>query len=230
MNYLKKNLHRIEEQIEKICKDTGGNKDSVQIVAVTKNMSVETIKEAVSCGVKNIGENKVQELIEKYEQLKDLQVKWHFIGHLQTNKVKYLVDKVSLIHSVDSFRLADKISQECIKKETEMDILIQVNISQEESKFGIGSEETLQLVKKIAQLQCIKIKGLMTMAPDTDLPENTRYVFQGLRELAALIQAEKIPNVSMQELSMGMTNDFPIALEEGATLIRIGSGIFNATN
>ena len=180
-------------------------------------------------GVKDYGENKVQELCDKYEILpKD--IKWHMIGHLQRNKVKYLVGKASLIHSVDSIRLTEQIEKEYAKADEIANILIEVNMAQEESKFGITSEETEQLVREIAKFPHIRIKGLMTIAPYTDNPESNRVYFRNMKKLSVDIENKNIDNVSMSVLSMGMTGDYQVAVEEGATLVRVGTGIFGERN
>ncbi|MDW7675903.1 MAG: YggS family pyridoxal phosphate-dependent enzyme [Bacillota bacterium] len=198
----------------------------IKLVAVTKTLPIEAITNVYDLGIYDIGENKVQELLEKYDQLKHLNINWHFIGHLQTNKVKYVVDKVSLIHSVDSFKLAKEISKECVKKNICVNILIQFNVVGEDSKYGFAPEEAIKIVEKISLLNNLKIKGLMTMAPFVENPEETRRCFRGLTTLANLIREANIPNVEMQELSMGMSNDFQVAIEEGATIIRLGTGLF----
>lgn len=226
MDEIKDNLVKIRDLINKACDKVQRNPEEVTLVAVTKTLPGDIIKIAYDCGVKLVGENKVQELVDKKEQLADLPISWHFIGHLQTNKVKFIVDKVAMIHSVDRLKLAGEISRECEKKNTTADILVQVNISGENSKFGVQADEAIKLISAIAQLKHINVKGLMTMAPYTENPEEVRYVFAGLKELAEKVRQEKNPGVEMKELSMGMTNDFQVAIEEGATLIRVGSGIF----
>lgn len=190
---------------------------------------IEMIEEAMEAGARVFGENKVQELCDKYEQLpKDLH--WHLIGHLQRNKVKYIVDKAELIHSVDSLKLAEEISKEALKKNVEVNILIEVNVAEEESKFGVSVEETPVLVEEIAKLPGIHIQGLMTIAPYTTDPEENRPVFRTLKKLAVDIKKKNIDNVCMDVLSMGMTGDYQVAVEEGATLVRVGTGIFGERN
>lgn len=202
----------------------------MKLIAVTKTQNTGRIIEAIGCGINLLGENKVQELVEKHDSLAKFDPQWHLIGHLQTNKVKYIVDKVSLIHSVDTYKLAEQIAKEWGKKNRSIDILIQVNIAEEESKYGVASTHVLELIKKVSQFKPIKIKGLMTMAPYEKNPEDVRFVFRELKDLAEKVNKEGIPGVEMDQLSMGMTNDFEIAIEEGATLIRIGSGIFGERN
>ena len=207
---------------------TKAGKD-VTLIAVSKTKPIEMIEEAMEAGARVFGENKVQELCDKYEQLpKDLH--WHLIGHLQRNKVKYIVDKAELIHSVDSLKLAEEISKEALKKNVEVNILIEVNVAEEESKFGVSVEETLALVEEIAKLPGIHIQGLMTIAPYTTDPEENRPVFRTLKKLAVDIKKKNIDNVCMDVLSMGMTGDYQVAVEEGATLVRVGTGIFGERN
>ena len=176
-------------------------------------------------GIIDYGENKVQELTDKIETISE-PLNWHMIGHLQRNKVKYIVDKVKLIHSVDSLRLAEQINQEAMKKNVDVDILIEVNIADETSKFGLNTEEVIDLIKKVSTLQNVHIKGLMTVAPFTDNPEENRPYFRNLKQLAVDINCKNIDNVTMSVLSMGMTGDYEIAIEEGATMVRVGTGIF----
>lgn len=187
------------------------------------------LKEAYETGCRDFGENKVQELVDKYEVLpKD--IRWHMIGHLQRNKVKYIVDKVYLIHSVDSLRLAEEISKEAAKKNVDVNILVEVNVAGEETKFGTGCEEAKQLVRDIAQLPHVHIQGLMTIAPYVENSEENRIYFQQLKKLSVDISSENIDNVSMKVLSMGMTGDYAVAVSEGATYVRVGTGIFGERN
>ena len=177
----------------------------------------------------DFGENKVQELVEKYENVSK-PVNWHMIGHLQTNKVKYIVDKVCMIHSVDSLNLAKTIEKEASKRNVTVNVLIEVNVAQEESKFGVSVDEVLPLINEIKDLQHVRVKGLMTIAPFVDDPEDNRVYFRKLRDLSLDIQSKSIDNIDMSVLSMGMTNDYEVAVEEGATLVRVGTGIFGARN
>ena len=222
---IQENLAKVEENIAQACKRCGRNLEEVTLIAVSKTKPVTMIQEALACGKREFGENKAQEMKEKYEVLpKD--IKWHFIGHLQTNKVKYVVGRACLIHSVDSLRLAEAIEAESAKKDVISDILIEVNVAEEESKFGLKTEETIDLVENIAKLPHIRIKGLMTIAPFVRNQEENRVVFRKLRELSVDIAKKNIDNVSMSVLSMGMTNDYEVAIEEGATYVRVGTGIF----
>lgn len=226
---IQENIKLVEENIKKACEKVGRDVNEVTLIAVSKTKPYTAIEEALPTGVKDYGENKVQELCYKYEILpKD--IKWHMIGHLQRNKVKYLVGKASLIHSVDSIRLAEQIEKEYAKADEIANILIEVNMAQEESKFGITSEETEQLVREIAKFPHIRIKGLMTIAPYTDNPESNRVYFRNMKKLSVDIENKNIDNVSMSVLSMGMTGDYQVAVEEGATLVRVGTGIFGERN
>jgi len=223
---IKEKLKEVEENIEKACKRANRNKDDVTLIAVSKTKPTKMILEAMDYGTVDFGENKVQELVSKYEEINDSKINWHLIGHLQRNKVKYIIDKVCLIHSVDSLRLAEQISSEAKKKGLVCDILLEVNVANEETKFGISVDECLDLVEKIALLEGVHIKGLMTVAPYVVDPEENREIFRKLRKLSVDIKSKNIDNVSMEVLSMGMTNDYEVAIEEGATLVRVGSGIF----
>ena len=226
---IQENIKLVEENIKKACEKVGRDVNEVTLIAVSKTKPYTAIEEALPTGVKDYGENKVQELCDKYEILpKD--IKWHMIGHLQRNKVKYLVGKASLIHSVDSIRLSEQIEKEYAKADEIANILIEVNMAQEESKFGITSEETEQLVREIAKFPHIRIKGLMTIAPYTDNPESNRVYFRNMKKLSVDIENKNIDNVSMSVLSMGMTGDYQVAVEEGATLVRVGTGIFGERN
>lgn len=219
------NLERVQRDIEAALHRSGRDSQDAVLIAVSKTKPVSMIMEAYEQGIRDFGENKVQELTDKYEQLpKD--IRWHMIGHLQRNKVKYLIGKTVLIHSVDSLRLAEEISREAAKRNVDVDILVEVNAAQEESKFGTSFEEAYALVSQIAVLPFIHIKGLMTIAPNTDNPEENREYFRRLKQLAVDITRENVDNVSMKVLSMGMTNDYVVAVEEGATYVRVGTGIF----
>lgn len=214
---LKENLADVEAKIVKACENSGRQRDDVTLIAVSKTKPVETLKEAYDLGVRVFGENKVQELTDKYEALpKDIQ--WHMIGHLQRNKVKYIVDKVAMIHSVDSLRLAETIEKEAAKKAVIVPILIEVNVAQEESKFGLKPEEVLPLIEQIADFSHIRIKGLMTIAPYVDNAEENREIFRELKKLSVDIAAKNINNVTMSVLSMGMTGDYMVAVQEGQPL------------
>ncbi len=218
------NLRSVQQNIEE-ARTRAGRSDNVTLIAVSKTKPVEMLMEAYEAGARDFGENKVQEITEKYPQLpKD--IRWHLIGHLQTNKVKYIVDKVAMIHSVDSYKLAQEISRQAVKKGVCIDVLIEVNVAKEESKFGVYPEDTCALCEQISALPNIKIRGLMTVAPNVEDPEQNRAVFCRLRELLVDIQAKNIDNVNMDCLSMGMSGDYLVAVEEGATHVRVGTSIF----
>ncbi|HIZ66783.1 MAG TPA: YggS family pyridoxal phosphate-dependent enzyme [Candidatus Blautia pullicola] len=219
------NYKRVEEKVQRACERAGRKREEVTLIAVSKTKPLSMIEELLPLGVRDFGENKVQELTAKAEVLsKD--IRWHMIGHLQRNKVKYVVDKACMIHSVDSLRLAEEISKEAEKKGVEVPILLEVNVAGEESKFGIRPEETEELARQIALLPNLHIQGLMTIAPYVENPENNRQIFRNLRNLSVDIERKKFNNVTMSVLSMGMTGDYEVAIEEGATHVRVGTGIF----
>ena len=220
------NLKYVNERIQKSCLKAGRDEKEVTLIAVSKTKPVSDLMEAYQEGCREFGENKVQELVDKYEVMpKDIH--WHMIGHLQTNKVKYIVDKVTMIHSVDSIKLAREISKEAQKKQVTVSILIEVNVAGEESKFGVSMEEAEPLIRKIALLDGIKICGLMTIAPYVEDEEKNRQYFADLKQLSVDIATKNIDNVNMNVLSMGMTGDYAVAIEEGATYVRVGTGIFS---
>ena len=219
------NLAKVEKNICAACQRSGRKRGEVTLIAVSKTKPVSMIEELLPGGTRDFGENKVQELCDKYEQLpKD--IRWHMIGHLQRNKVKYVVDKACLIHSVDSLRLAETISAEGVKKGITVPVLIEVNVAGEESKFGAAPEETEDLIREIAKLPSIAVKGLMTIAPYVKNPGDNRGYFASFKKLCVDIKNKNIDNVSMDILSMGMTGDYEVAIEEGATMVRVGTGIF----
>lgn len=223
------NIHSVETRIQAACDRAGRNRSDVTLICVTKTMPVEDLREAYDAGQRSFGENRVQEINDKFPQLPS-DIQWHMIGHLQRNKVKYLMDKAVMIHSVDSASLAAAISKEAVKAGRVMDILLEVNAAGEESKFGLGYDQVLPLIREIAPLPGIHICGLMTVPPYTEDPETSRGYFQKLRKLSVDIASQSIDNVSMRILSMGMTGDFEVAIEEGATHIRVGTAIFGARN
>lgn len=226
---LKENLAQVEAQITKSCEHADRSREEVTLIAVSKTKPVSMLSEIYDAGIRDFGENKVQEIMEKYDRLPG-DIRWHMIGHLQRNKVKYIIDKVCLIHSVDSFRLAEEINIQAKKKNLVMPILVEVNIAEEESKFGITREDAMALVEQIAELENVRIKGLMTIAPYVEDPEENRQYFQAIRQLSVDIKNKNIDNVCMDILSMGMTGDYTVAIEEGATMVRVGTGIFGARN
>ena len=223
------NYRSIKEQIDKTAVSCGRAPEDITLIAVSKTKPLSDIEELISIGVEDFGENKVQELCDKYENVSK-PVKFHLIGHLQTNKVKYVVDKACLIHSVDSIKLAKEIQKQAAKKQVIAEILIEVNVAQEDSKFGLKVEDVLPFVREIASYENIHINGLMTIAPFVDNPEDNRKYFRTLKQLSLDIKSKNIDNVNMNVLSMGMTNDYKVAVEEGATMVRVGTAIFGARN
>lgn len=222
---LKDNLANVESNIQKACTKSGRDRADVTLIAVSKTKPAELLKEIYDAGVRDFGENKVQEICEKYDKLPS-DIRWHMIGHLQRNKVKYIVDKVFMIHSVDSLRLAQEIEKEAAKKDVNVNILVEVNVAGEESKFGATSEEAATLVEEIAKLPHISVRGLMTIAPYVEDSEENRRYFAKLKQIYVDIIHKNIDNVFMEELSMGMTGDYEVAITEGATYVRVGTGIF----
>ena len=227
--YLKENFQSVEARIQAACDRAGRSRKEVTLIAVSKTKPVEMLQTIYDAGSRDFGENKVQEMCDKIEQL-PTDIRWHMIGHLQRNKVKYIVGRVSLIHSVDSLHLAQEIEKQAAKLDVIVPILIEVNIAEEESKFGIHKEETISLVREVAALPHIRIQGLMTIAPYVENPEDNRAYFRGIKQLSVDIARENIDNVSMDCLSMGMTGDYEVAIEEGATMVRVGTGIFGERN
>ena len=221
------NLKKVEEKIQQACEKSGRSRSEVTLIAVSKTKPIEMMQEAMETGVNIFGENKVQEIVKKEVELpKD--VEWHLIGHLQRNKVRQIAGKVKRIHSVDSLRLAEQIQKEYEKIGEIADILLEVNVAREESKYGLMPEKTEAVIREIANFPNIKVHGLMTIAPFVEDPEKNRIHFQNLRKLLVDINAKNIDNISMDELSMGMTGDYEVAIEEGATYIRVGTGIFGS--
>lgn len=226
---LKENYESVEGKVTAACERAGRKRDEVTLIAVSKTKPVTMLQEIYDLGVRDFGENKVQELCNK-EAVLPSDIRWHMIGHLQRNKVKQVIDKACLIHSVDSYRLAQEISVQAQKKGITVSILVEVNIANEETKFGISSEDTILLVEEIAQLPKLKIAGLMTIAPYVVDAEENRLYFRQIKQLSVDIKNKNIDNVSMDILSMGMTGDYEVAIEEGATMVRVGTGIFGARN
>jgi len=222
---INENLKRVKDRINGTARRVGRSADDIVLVCVTKEVGVSQIEEALSVGVTDIGENYIQDAVKKFNAI-GKKVRWHFIGHLQTNKAKEAVGIFDLIHSVDSFKLAKEISRRAAKLGIAKEVLVEVKTSQEATKYGIVPEEVADLVDKMSVLPNLKITGLMTMAPIVDAPEKSRPYFRKLRELAEVIATKKIENVRMQWLSMGMTQDFEVAIEEGANMVRIGRAIF----
>jgi hypothetical protein len=226
---VKENLEIVEENIRKACMRAHRGVDEVSLISVSKTKPVEMIQEAYEYGMRLFGENKAQEMKEKSEVLPG-DIQWHFIGHLQTNKIKYVLGRACLIHSVDSMHLAQALEKECEKRGLSADILVEVNVAGEETKFGSDREGVFDLVTEIAKLPHVHIKGLMTIAPYVTDPEENRHIFRQLKQLSVDIAGKNIDNVDMSVLSMGMTGDYQVAIEEGATHVRVGTGIFGERN
>ena len=227
---LRENLAQVEKKIQAACDRVGRDRSEVTLIAVSKTKPVEMLQEVYDAGVRDFGENKVQELCDKIEKMPE-DMKWHLIGHLQRNKVKYVVgNHVELIHSVDSYRLAEEINIQAKKKNVIVPILVEVNIADEESKFGISAEDAIELVEQIAALENVRIQGLMTIAPYVVDAEENRLYFRQIKQLSVDIENKNIDNVTMKILSMGMTGDYEVAIEEGATMVRVGTGIFGERN
>ncbi len=228
MSSISENLKDIRSKIEAAAKKSNRSASDINLIAVTKTYSADMINEAIDNGVTDIGENKVQEIVEKYDSVKP--VRWHLIGHLQTNKVKYIIDKVHMIHSVDSIRLMDEIERQAEKHNVKMNILIQVNISGEESKFGISPDELEELLIHAGELKNVKVCGLMTILPKIDTEISLRLHFVNIKHIFIDISDKKYHNVDMKYMSMGMSGDYEIAIEEGSNMVRIGRAIFGERN
>jgi hypothetical protein len=226
---LKDNLQEVEARIQRACQKAGRSRDEITLIAVSKTKPISDLEEIYQEGVRCFGENKVQELCSKIEAMPQ-DIQWHMIGHLQRNKVKYIIGKVALIHSVDSYRLAEEINIQAKKQHMVVPILVEVNIAEETSKFGVTKEDAMELVRQIAALDGVSVKGLMTIAPYVVDSEENRLYFRKIKELSIDIAGQNIDNVSMDILSMGMTGDYEVAIEEGATMVRVGTGIFGQRN
>ena len=223
---IQERYREVRAKVDEACKRVGRDPSEVTLIAVSKTKPLNDIEKLIEIDVNDFGENRPQELKEKFDMV-STPVRFHQIGHLQTNKVKYIINKAVLIHSVDSMKLALMIEKEAAKRDLHVDVLIEVNYAEEESKFGVKKEEALQLIKDISSsYRHIHIKGLMTIAPFVDDPEENRPVFKGMHELLLDIKSQNIDNVDMSILSMGMTNDYEVAIEEGATMVRVGTAIF----
>jgi len=223
---LQENIARVQERIAAVCRRAGRPREGVRLVAVSKTVPPEQIREAYEAGLRDFGENRVQEAQAKRPALLDLKVNWHMVGHLQTNKAKPARQLFHWVHSVDSLRLAQKLDQCAACSGERLPVLLQVNLGEEPTKAGAREEELVRLAERVGQLPTLEVCGLMVLPPFFEDPEQTRPFFRRLRELAKAIGAASLPNVSMQELSMGMSNDFEVAIEEGATMVRVGTAIF----
>lgn len=227
MNTIRDHLNEVRENIQKACEKAGRSPQEVTLIAVSKTKPLFMLEEAYEAGARDFGENKVQEILEKHPKMPE-DARFHMIGHLQRNKVKQVLPHAVLIHSVDSYRLAEQISQEAGKLDITAKILLEVNVAKEESKFGMMPEDVEEMAGQIAALPHLQIEGLMTIAPFVDDPEKNRPVFRKLYQLSVDIKKKNIDNVNMGVLSMGMTGDYQVAVEEGSTMIRVGTGIFGA--
>lgn len=228
MCIIKKNIDEIKKKISRSCEKAGVSEEDIVLIAVTKTRRSDEINESINAGIIDIGENKVQEIMDKYNEV--LPAKWHMIGHLQTNKVKYIIDKVKMIHSLDSLRLAEEINKRAKQNNLTMDVLIQINVAEEDSKYGIGVSEIDDFLAELERYEHMNVKGFMTVAPFEDNPENVRVYFKQMKQLFDKYKSSQYRNVQLEYLSMGMTNDYEIAIEEGANMIRIGTAIFGARN
>ena len=226
---IEENYRKVEEKVRAAAVRSGRQPEDVTLIAVSKTKPLSDIEALIRIGVREFGENKPQELKEKYDSVSQ-PVHFHQIGHLQTNKVKYVIDRAVLIHSVDSVHLAEQIQKEAEKRGLTAEVLIEVNAAGEDTKFGVSIEETEPLVREIAKFPNIRIRGLMTIAPFVDDPEENRAVFRAMKQLLLDIKSQKIDNVDMSVLSMGMTNDYEVAIEEGATMVRVGTAIYGERN
>jgi pyridoxal phosphate enzyme (YggS family) len=220
------NVRYVRERIERACERSGKNPQSVRLIAITKTFDAAKVRGAVESGISDIGENFVQELLEKREATNNPAIRWHFVGHLQSNKVKFIADFVHLIHSVDRPSVAEEINKRGAKIGRVVEALVEVNTTGEQTKFGVKPEETVEFIRSIAHLRNLRIKGLMTIGPFLPNPEDSRPAFRTLRALSDEVRKEEIENVEMTDLSMGMTHDFEVAIEEGATMVRLGTAIF----
>jgi len=226
---LKENLQSVEKTIQAACDKSRRTRSDVTLIAVSKTKPVEMLQEIYDAGVRDFGENKVQEICEKYDKMPN-DIRWHMIGHLQRNKVKYIIDKVCMIHSVDSYRLAEEINIQAKKHQLVMPVLLEINIAKEQTKFGVTKEDAILLAEEMAHLTNLKVEGLIAVAPYVENAEDNRKYFQEIRQLAVDIQHKNIDNIDMHVLSIGMTGDYAVAIEEGASMVRVGTGIFGSRN
>jgi len=225
---IKENIDGILNRVKASAIRSGRKPEDITVIAVSKTVDSDRAKEAIEAGLENLGENKVQEFINKYEQLSNLNIKWHMIGHLQKNKVKYIIDKAELIHSVENLDLAKEIDKRAKQHQIVSNVLIELNIGEEDSKFGLNAENVFDFVKDMEQFENIKILGIMTVAPYCEEPEDIRWLFKKMKEIFDSISKMELKNTNMKYLSMGMTNDFEVAIEEGSNIVRIGTAIFGA--
>ncbi len=224
---IKEQLEEVRERVNAACLRAGRDPKSVTLIAVSKTKPAQAVQEAYEAGARDFGENKVQEILQKQPALPQ-DIRWHMIGHLQRNKVHQVIGKAVLIHAVDSLRLAEQIEQEAAKQNLDVDVLLEINVAKEESKYGFFLEDAEEAIRRISALPHVHIKGLMTIAPFVENPEENRGIFQKLYQFSVDINDKNIDNVTMGVLSMGMSGDFEVAIEEGATMVRVGTSIFGA--
>jgi pyridoxal phosphate enzyme (YggS family) len=229
LDNIQDNISIIKEEIAKVCRSIGRSPEEITLIAVSKTIGTDVINHAIECGITDLGENKVQEIMDKHEVVSK-NVNWHLIGHLQTNKVKYIIDKVKLIHSVDSIKLADEINKRAEKSNLIKEVLVQINVAEEDTKFGIAIDEAADFIKSISEFDNLRVMGLMTIAPYDLDSENVRPVFRQLKVKFSELSQMNLPNVHMKYLSMGMSNDYKVAIEEGSNMIRVGTAIFGKRN
>jgi hypothetical protein len=229
MSEIKKNIEDIKRRVEKAAIKSGRKFEDIKIIAVTKTIDSGKINEVLDENILDLGENRVQEICRKYDEI-NRPCNWHMIGHLQTNKVKYIINKVAMIHSLDSFELAQELQKRAQRAGITMDVLVEVNVSGEISKYGIAPKDVLDFIKKVSVFPNIKIKGLMTIAPNVQNPEDTRVVFKEIYKIFLDIRKENINNIDINYISAGMSNDFEVAIEEGANIVRVGTSIFGKRN
>ncbi len=220
------NVRRVEERIATACQRRGRKREEVRLVAISKTHPAAAVREAYAAGVRDFGENRVQEARSKLTELVDLDLTWHLVGHLQSNKAKAARELFQWVHSVDSFRLAEKLAQAATPSDGPLPVLIEVNLGKEVSKAGVRAEHVAELAEQVARINGLSLRGLMVIPPFCENPEDVRPYFRRLRAVGAEIEARNLPNVSMTELSMGMSHDFEVAIEEGATIVRVGTAIF----
>jgi pyridoxal phosphate enzyme (YggS family) len=223
---IEKNIKEIKKRISRAAAHSGRTEEDIKIIAVTKNVPIDAILIAIGAGITDIGENKAQEITKKHNNLAEQDLSWHFVGHLQTNKVRQIIGFVDYIQSVDSLRLAEEINKRAAEKNKVQNILVQVNIAEEAAKYGLMREDVAKLLWRIKELDHVKVKGLMNIAPFVDDPQKVKRVFLEMKALFEELKEKRMPHIELQYLSMGMTNDFEVAIESGANMVRIGTGIF----
>ena len=230
MSQIADKIKRVRENVQRAAQQCGRDAEDITLIAVTKTVDVDAMEEAIACGVDNVGENRVQELCRKYEILHGQKIRWHLIGHLQTNKVKYVIDKADLIHSVDSVKLLGELERVAAKCNRKINFLLQVNVSGEESKFGLAPQEVDRFLESAVTMRHARLCGLMTVPPVAKEPNDSRKYFEKVRNLFVDIREKNYDNIGMEHLSMGMSGDYTAAILEGATMIRIGTSIFGQRN